>query len=66
LDIQIHRARASENVRVQRHAGDVDQARTDKEPDGVASVEKFAMEEGTEPFTRVEHTRYDGGERDSE
>jgi len=44
----------------------VDQARTDKELDGVASVEKFAMEEGTEPFTRVEHTRYDGGERDNE
>ena len=44
----------------------MDQARTDKELDGVASVEKFAMEEGTEPFTRVEHTRYDGGERDSE
>jgi len=66
----INRARASENVRVQRRAGDVNQAknqaRTDKELNGVASVERFAMEEGTEPFARVEHTRYDGGGRDNE
>jgi hypothetical protein len=32
----------------------------------VASVEKITIEEGTEPRTRIEHARYDGGERDGE
>jgi len=32
----------------------------------VASAEKVAMEEGAEPSTKVEHARYDGGERGSE
>jgi hypothetical protein len=32
----------------------------------VASVEKVMMEEGTKSPARVEHARYDGGERDGE
>ena len=29
-----------------------------------SSVDEITMEEGTEPPMRVEHARYDGGERD--